>query len=79
MFISIFVCLLVVLVLLYLIQIRKKGDCMELFNKFPSGFFEKTRPEAPKKKSDIIPIKWSKKVTNQEKKAIISLAKKKAK
>ena len=52
---------------------------MELFNKFPSGFFEKTRPEAPKKKSDIIPIKWSKKVTNQEKKAIISLAKKKTK
>ena len=30
---------------------------MVLLNKFPDGFFEKTRPEAPKKKTDIIPIK----------------------
>lgn len=44
------------------------GDFMELFNKFPAGFFEKTRPEAPKKKLDIIPIKWSSDVVEQRKK-----------
>ena len=52
---------------------------MELLNKVPIGFFEKTRPEVPKKKTDVIPIKWTEKVTKQEKKAIVYLANKKTK
>ena len=51
---------------------------MELLNKFSSDFFDKTRPEAPRKKSDIIPIKWSKEVTEMKKKAIVKLPSKKA-
>ena len=42
--------------------------------KFPSGFFTKVRQEAqPSKNPDdkIIPIKWSTKVENREKKAIV--------
>jgi hypothetical protein len=50
---------------------------MVLLKKFPDGFFEKTRPETPKKKSDIVPIKWSEKTKKQ--KATVSLANKKTK
>lgn len=49
---------------------------MDLLNKFPNGFFEKDRPEAPKKKLDIIPIKWSNDVVKKRKKAVVKLAKK---
>lgn len=51
---------------------------MELLNKFPSDFFDKTRPEAPRKKPDIIPIKWSKEVTEMKRKAIVKLPSKRA-
>lgn len=60
-----------------IIFLKRKGDTMVLLNKFPDGFFEKTRPEAPKKKTDIIPIKWSEKT--KKRKATVSLANKKSK
>lgn len=42
--------------------------------KFPAGFFTKIRPEAKSSKNPddkIIPIKWSTKVENREKKAVV--------
>lgn len=49
---------------------------MGLLNKFPVVFFEQARSDTPKKKNDILSIKWSKKVLEKEKKAVVSLAKK---
>ncbi len=55
---------------------------MEISKKslFPTGFFSKSRPEVtPSKNPDdkIIPIKWSKEVESGQKKAIVTLPKKK--
>lgn len=46
--------------------------------KFPSGFFEKSRPKVTKNSQfeDIIPIKWSKKIRNGKKKAFVTAPKK---
>lgn len=52
---------------------------MELLNKFPKGFFDKQLPEAtPSKNPDdkIIPIKWSKDVSNKKKKALVKKGRK---
>ena len=58
-------------------SINGKGDFMELLNKFPNGFFGKDRPEAPKKKNDILPIRWSNDVVQKRKKAVVKLRKNK--
>lgn len=44
---------------------------MKETSKFPNNFFNKQRPEAPKKKTDIKPINWSTEVANGEKIAFI--------
>lgn len=49
---------------------------MELTRKFPKGFFEQSRPIAPKEKTDILPIKWSKEVLSGKKQAVVKSAKK---
>lgn len=55
---------------------------MENVRKFPSGFFNITRPEAKssKNKDDkIIPINWSKEALEGKKKPIVKLVKKREK
>lgn len=46
---------------------------MKIKNKFPENFFSKSRAEVPNRKTEIMPIYWSDKVTSKGKIPVVKL------